>query len=63
MQPNNPPSAEEWRMISDHLQTVFRKVTSGQQTLGDLRDYMQRMKDQNKTVVSPAWAPGPIITC
>ena len=27
MQPDNPPSAEEWKMIVDHLQLVFRKET------------------------------------
>ena len=27
MQPDNPPSAEEWKMIADHLQLVFKKET------------------------------------
>jgi hypothetical protein len=27
MQPNNPPSAEEWKMIAAHLQLVFKKET------------------------------------
>lgn len=27
MQPNNPPSAEEWTMICEHLQLVFKKET------------------------------------
>jgi hypothetical protein len=32
MQPNNPPSAEEWKMVREHLQLVFRKETSARQT-------------------------------
>ncbi|SEN71653.1 hypothetical protein SAMN05216404_106174 [Nitrosospira multiformis] len=27
MQPNNPPSAEEWKIIADHLKLVFKKET------------------------------------
>lgn len=27
MQPDNPPSPEEWKMIGEHLGEVFRKVT------------------------------------
>jgi hypothetical protein len=25
MQPDNPPSVEEWKMIAEHLQLVFQK--------------------------------------
>jgi hypothetical protein len=27
LQPENPPSAEEWQSIREHLQAVFTKVT------------------------------------
>lgn len=27
MQPDNPPSPEEWKMIADHLRLVFEKKT------------------------------------
>ena len=27
MQPDNPPSLEEWQMIREHLSTVFVKIT------------------------------------
>ncbi|SHL42427.1 hypothetical protein SAMN05216428_102361 [Nitrosospira sp. Nsp11] len=32
MQPDNPPSAEEWKIIADHLQLVFRKVDQVKKT-------------------------------
>lgn len=66
MHPNNPPSAEEWKMIVEHLQLVFQKVApkADQKPLHEpLQDYVKRMQDQNRTVVSPVFAPNPIVTC
>lgn len=40
MQPDNPPSAEEWKMIADHLRLVFRKETTARNPLADA--YQQR---------------------
>ena len=59
MQPNNPPSAEEWKMIVDHLQTVFHKVTP----TSKVDDYLKRMQDLNKTVTPPMWMPPNIVEC
>jgi hypothetical protein len=54
MQPNNPPSADEWRMIADHLQTVFKKVTPAIKT-ESLPDYLKRAQEQRQPMPSQMW--------
>ena len=38
MQPDNPPSAGEWKVIADHLQLVFQKSVPARLAPTPLRD-------------------------
>jgi hypothetical protein len=49
------PTAEQWKSIKEHLDTVFQKVTPkapGNQ-FGDLNDLIRR----NQTFITPAYQP------
>jgi hypothetical protein len=51
MQPDNPPSAEEWKIIAEHLQLVFRKET------GVKKDMPKTDKSDSikKTIIPNTW--------
>ncbi|OJY09228.1 MAG: hypothetical protein BGO99_03305 [Nitrosospira sp. 56-18] len=71
MQPDNPPSVEEWKMISEHLQLVFKKETPtrvpapGPSEIRRAQDEMRRVQDMTKKLpnlwpgVQPMVAPMP----
>jgi hypothetical protein len=59
LQPDNPPSAEEWPMIVMHLQMVFRKVTPplvgfSQPPKTAVQSIMQRAQEMQHGFIPPA---------
>jgi len=62
MQPDNPPSAEEWKIISDHLKLVFKKETPtrvpapGPAEVKRAQDEIKRAKDEIKKLPD-CWPP------
>ena len=44
LQPDNLPSADEWRMIADHLRLVFTKAPTVSQAVNPLFEAMERAK-------------------
>ena len=70
LQPDNPPDAEEWAQIVEHLALVFTKVTSQPVSVlpepigpSEYEKLIETIKKHRKDSYTPPFVPDNVIFC